>query len=141
MALRETWETIRLSSLLKADSFEQELKVLDQNSGKWVPYLDRRTFFSEIYVEVTGKCIEITDGAKNNCRSVMLKSWMDEELQRANNSLVVFIEGYAGCGKSIFVQNLLKTQLKSLVYDNDYFDYDIGAYYDNQKAHRIESAI
>lgn len=140
MANRVTWDSISLRNILKADPFGEKLEIRSKDGMKWEPFIDRSTFFDEIYVEVARKSIEITDGARNNKRTVDEQKWM-EELSTSGNSLIIFIDGYAGCGKSIFVQNLLKTQLKNLNYDSDYYNYDIGAYYDNKNAHRIIYAI
>lgn len=140
MATRVTWDSISLRNILKADPFGESLEIHSKDGMKWEPFIDRATFFGEIYVEVAGKNIQTTDGSRNNKRTVDERKWM-EELSTSGNSLIIFIDGYAGCGKSIFVQNLLKAQLNNLNYDSDYYNYDIGAYYDNKNAHRIIYAI
>lgn len=141
MANRVTWDNIRLRNILKADCFSESLEIQSEDGISWEPFVDRSTFFDQIYVEIEGKSLELSDGSKNNIRNVPLERWMNKELSQSGNSLVVFIEGYAGCGKSIFVQNLLKSQLKTINYESNYYNYDIGAYFANHEAHRISDAI
>lgn len=62
-------------------------------------------------------------------------------MKHVRNSELYFIEGYAGCGKSTFVQRVLYDVLEDTNYDYNYYDYNIGAYIGNKKARLISDAI
>lgn len=141
MAVTNTWEKVSINDLLKADPFGQEVLVRYPNESKPQRVMNKEIFFNKIYVDVINNEFKVMDGARNNKRSVNISLWMKEELNKTDNSLVIFIEGYAGCGKTIFVQYLLKEQLNTLYYDYSYYNYDIGAYYENRDSHRIVDAI
>lgn len=73
-------------------------------------------------------------------KKIKLSDWQGI-LGNTDNSLAVFIEGYAGCGKSVFVQYLLKSQLNTFDYDNEYYNYDLGAHFQHSGSNRIKDAI
>lgn len=140
MAATIRWSAQDIGDFLKADPFCENVRIKFPDSKKSVELLNRRVFFSRIYAEAIHNQIEIMNGAELEYHSVDLTNWA-ANLEETDNSLVIFIEGYAGCGKTVFVQNLLKNQLKTLDYDFSYYNYDIGAFYNNEESHRIKAAI
>lgn len=140
MAATIKWRAKDISDFLKADPFCENVRIKFPGSKKSVELINRRTFFSRIYAEVAGNKIEVMNGTEQEYHSVSLTNWL-ADLEDLDNSLVIFIEGYAGCGKTVFVQNLLKNQLKTLDYDFSYYNYDVGAFYDNKNSHRIRDAV
>lgn len=140
MSIVNNWEEITIKELLKADPFGEEMLIQYPNKRKPQPIMSKKIFFDKIYADVEDNQIKVTDGAQKKERQINLDKWM-ENLNQTSNSRVVFIEGYAGCGKSVFVQYLLKEQLKTLDYKYNYYNYDIGSYYDNRGASRIKDAI
>lgn len=138
MSIVITWERAKMSHLLKADPFGEEVFV--QNFGKPEPIMNKRIFFNKIYAHNPKMEIVIRNGSQKQEKKMSITEWL-RNISRTDNSLVIFIEGYAGCGKSTFVQYILKTQLDTVDYDYSYYNYDIGAYYDNRKSHRIVYAI
>lgn len=142
MSKTKTWENLTLEDILRVDYFDQQIYIHDPVSRTNAPLVrDNREFYTEIYAPVSCKTLEIIDGGQHEKRTIDIELWRNRELANTENSLVVFIEGYAGCGKSTFVQDLLSKQLNTYNYDYSYYNYDIGAYYDNKKAHRIVAAI
>lgn len=140
MAATIKWRARDISDFLKADPFGENVRIKFPGSKKSVELINRRTFFNRIYAEVVDNQIEVMAGDEQEHHRVNLTDWQ-ADLEDTENSLVVFIEGYAGCGKTVFVQNLLKNQLKTLDYDFSYYNYDIGAFYDNKRSHRIRDAV
>lgn len=142
MSKTKLWTNLTLEDLLRVDSFGQQIEIHDPIANVNKPLIqDNREFFTQIYSDVSDNEIEIDDGNKANRRKIRIDDWLKNEITTTDNSLVVFIEGYAGCGKSTLVQYLLSKQLKTYNYDYNYYNYDIGAYYDNSNAHRIAAAI
>lgn len=142
MSKRKLWAKVTLEDLLRVDSFGQQIEIHYPIANVNRPLIqDNREFFTQIYSEILDNEIEIYDGDKADRRKIKVDTWLENEISTTDNSLVVFIEGYAGCGKTTFVQYLLSHQLKTYEYDYNYYNYDIGAYYDNRNAHRIAAAI
>lgn len=142
MSKTKLWKNITLEDVLRVDSFDQQLYIHDPVAGISKPMIqDNREFFTQIYSDVSNNEIEFNDGSQNNKRKTSINEWLSNEISKTENSLVIFFEGYAGCGKSTFVQYLLTQQLKTYNYDYNYYNYDIGAYYDNKKSHRIITSI
>ena len=142
MSKTKMWNRITLEDVLRVDSFDQQIFIYDPIGHSKTPMVqDRQEFFTQIYSEPMNSDVEIIDGSQSNCRKVKIEKWLSEDITNTENSLVIFIEGYAGCGKSTFVQHLLSQQLDTYNYDYHYYNYDIGAYYDNKDSHRITGAI
>lgn len=140
MAATITWKPKDIANFLKADPFSENVRARIPNYKKPVELINRRVFFNRIYAEVVDDSIQTLNEGRLPFKRLKLSAWR-EDLETTDNSLVVFIEGYAGCGKSVFVQNLLKSQLESLDYDSNYYNYDLGAYFQNLGSHRIKDAI
>lgn len=140
MAVTTTWNKNSISDFLKADAFAQEILIKYYNRPKLEHIIDRQAFFSQIYANIADNTIDVMTGAELNYHRMPFEVWLDN-VKASSNSLVVFIEGYAGCGKTIFVQKFLKEQLNTLDYDFNYYNYDIGAYYSNRNSHRLKASI
>ena len=135
-------ENLTVGDLLKADSFGQIINIYDPVSRTTTPLIsDNQEFFTQIYSDFTDKSIQISDGGMACIKEQPICDWINDELKNTANSLVVFIEGYAGCGKSTFVQYLLKTLLNTYNYNYSYYNYDIGAYYNSSNNFRIKESI
>lgn len=141
MSKTKTWDRITLEDLLRVDSFDQQVYIYDPIGKKNLPLVqDNREFFTQIYANVTNNQLQIIDGSRRTVRNIDLDKWINE-IANTENSVVVFIEGYAGCGKSTFVQYLLSKQLGTYNYDYSYYNYDIGSYYHNKNSNRLLGAI
>ena len=132
-------DQLTMESVLKADSFDQSIIVLDEETFEAKPLIDRNTFFDEIYVSTNQNKVMVRNGNQMDYSSQSLDKWL-KDIHNNNNSVVVFISGYAGCGKTVFSQYILKTQLKRVNYDYSYYNYDIGSYYET-KERRIRNVI
>ena len=141
MSKTKKWENISLEDILRVDPFDQQVYIYDPVASVKCPMIsDNREYFTQIYSKPLNNKLEVLDGAQHVHAELDIDQWF-EDLDSTKNSMVIFIEGYAGCGKSTFVQYLLVHQLKTYNYEYEYYNYDIGAYYDNRNSHRILSAI
>ena len=141
MSKTKKWENISLEDILRVDPFDQQVYIYDPVASVKCPMIsDNREYFTQIYSKPLNNKLEVLDGAQHVHAELDIDEWF-EDLDSTKNSMVIFIEGYAGCGKSTFVQYLLVHQLKTYNYEYEYYNYDIGAYYDNRNSHRILSAI
>lgn len=132
-------DQLTMESILKADSFDQSVIVLDEVTFQSKQLIDRKTFFDEIYVGTNQNKIWVRNGNQIEYSFQDLDKWL-ADIHKNNNSVVVFISGYAGCGKTVFSQYILKNQLKRVEYDYSYYNYDIGSYYET-KERRISNVI
>lgn len=89
MSKRKNWEKVTSSFLLKADPFYNK-KIND--CEEFVPA--ERTFFNGMYVEPAKHSKKIDEEIRSKI------------LERTKN-LMLCIKGYAGCGKSVYVQKLM----------------------------------
>ena len=129
-----------LASYLKMDAFGQKQSVRLAGEESSITVISRPVFFQEIYVPIKNNTIKIHDGTTEVYVPVDYDDWI-EDLKENIDSVVVYIEGYAGCGKSVFVQKILTEFFPNLDYDRNYYDYDIGAVYNVSDRKRIRDAI
>lgn len=142
MSNTKSWEKISLEDILRVDSYGQQIYIYDSvTETRYKLIRDNREFFTQIYADTSNNIIDIVDGSQINHHKILLEDWISEDIGKTENSLVIFIEGYAGCGKSTFVQYLLSKQLKNYNYEYEYYNYDIGANSDKGKSDRIVAAI
>lgn len=128
MSRNKSWNRISLEDVLRVDSFGQQIYIIDSSTGsRYELVRDNREFFTQIYAKTTSNEIEVFDGSKVNMHRITIEDWILKDIDQTDNSLAIFIEGYAGCGKSTFVQYLLSKQLQSYNYEYEYYNYDIGA--------------
>lgn len=140
MAATITWGSKDIANFLKADSFSEKVRARIPNYKKPVELISRGVFFTRIYADVIDDSIQTLTEERLPYKKINLSEWLGV-LEDTDNSLAVFIEGYAGCGKSVFVQYLLKSHLNSFDYDNEYYNYDLGAYFQGSDSNRIRDAI
>lgn len=140
MAATITWSPKDIANFLKADSFSEKVRARIPNYKKPVELISRGVFFNRIYADVIDDSIQTLNEERLPYKKIKLSDWQGI-LGNTDNSLAVFIEGYAGCGKSVFVQYLLKSQLNTFDYDNEYYNYDLGAYFQHSGSNRIKDAI
>ncbi len=120
-----------LYNALTADCYNNNVIIKNRkNHGKKNAVNDRSTFFKKIYSEP--KCFSAFDPIKwfsldqNGTEN-------SNSLEKKEKSVVVFLEGFAGCGKSTFVQYLLwKKELlsDSLESYNCIYNYDLELQFD-----------
>lgn len=127
MIIRRKCSQVKLKDLLKADPFSRELLIRYDARYQYVPVMTKSDFFDQVYADVAEKKIKWRDGSRNEVYDEDIDVW-EKEVAETENSLVIFIEGYAGCGKSVFVQHFLKQQLGIDGYEYNYYNYDIAAY-------------
>lgn len=128
-----------IESILKVDPFDQAITLNDEINFVSKQLIDKQTFFDKVYARTNDNKIYVRTGSQLDYSKQDLDAWL-ETIHKSTNSVVVFISGYAGCGKTVFSQYILKTQLKTVDYDYSYYNYDIGSYYDS-KQRRISNVI
>lgn len=120
-------EKITLHHLLTADTHGQIINIKDQNASKSYELIpNRQVFFSNYgpFAPVEDKGIIII---KNNGKEKTNINDLLDLLDKKQESCVVLIEGFAGCGKSTLVQYILKEQLQTTNFDYNFYNYDLEA--------------
>lgn len=114
--MRKNWKNASASSLLRMDPF---CRTYSNEMQPFVP--SRSEFFRKLYVEPSNKeSVQIID-----------KSIRDAINARTQN-LVLCIKGYAGCGKSVYIQRLLHDYVKRGQTENC-VPYDLGPLGDEEE--------
>lgn len=131
-------EEATIADLLNSDAFEKKLTTTFDGSNIEVDVIDRRQFFSDLYAPVISGRLFRTN--RQERKQIEYDKWI-VQLKQVHNSELYFIEGYAGCGKSTFVQRVLCEVLEDTNYDYSYYNYNIGAYIGNKQARLISDAI
>lgn len=138
-------QNISLHDLLTADYYDETLRIRDNIYAKSYSLIpDLQSFFGKDGVfanpEPNG-LIEIDDLGKTQISIDDLLSILDN----SEESQLVFIEGFAGCGKSTLVQYILSRQLNTYSFDYSLYDYNVQAQYDlithNKDGSYIRSTI
>ncbi len=119
---------LTLHDLLTVDAYDKALTIVNSNREAGEELIGRRQFFARdgLYVEPEEDGLVLIDdskpkkGKKDNKRVIKLEDFK-QKLEESYNSIVVLIEGYAGCGKSTLVQKLL---LDELGFISDYYLYN-----------------
>ncbi len=133
-------DKLKVEHILKADPFGQIIQITDKNhkfkNQKLVE--NANEFFKNIYCDEGG---EFTIG--NNTYNTTLRKWIEkEELQDPSNCMLFLVRGYAGCGKSTFVQSVLYNIFEGDDYEYCYYNYDVGSHNTNIKeSYEVNSAI
>ncbi len=91
MAKRKNWKKVNSDFLLKLDPFYNK-KIND--CEEFIP--TESTFFKQLYTEPSA--INNSNQIDENIRN---------KIQNRTKNLVLCIKGYAGCGKSVYVQKLM----------------------------------
>ena len=133
--------TLSVGDLLKADTYGEEIQIVDLRAQTKTPLIHgSEEFFNMIYSEPDDSKIQIMERNSNHKRKKALSEWLDE-LDEIINSTLIFVEGFAGCGKTTFVQSVLSKKLKTYNYNYCYHNYDIGAFYEDKENYRILYSI
>lgn len=136
--ITKKWAQLTMEDILNADCITHPLSViLDSGCPEKLYISDEETFFKDIYVKANNS-IGVTKGLKNKSEYQM--QTLINELRETPTSLVVFIEGYAGCGKSTFVKYILRELARGNKNNYTYYNYDLGAS-EETKNNRIREVI
>ena len=134
------FSSTKLASFLKVDCFGETLQIRFAGDRVDQDIVSRPVFFNQLYVGVRNGKISVRYGTQDNFIEYKYDNWI-HDLKNALKSVVVFIEGYAGCGKSVFVQKVLTEIFPDMDYDMNYYNYDIGFTFEGKKQNRIKDAI
>ncbi len=119
-------EDISLFDLLTVDTHGGEISIHDESDKSTYSLIPSRTIFfspNGLYADVEEKGMILLQNPKESVNlSQLLKEW-----EESDESCVVLIEGFAGCGKSTLVQYILLNQLGTVKYDYSFFNYDLEA--------------
>lgn len=145
MVDKRRWDNIRVGDLLRADTFGQQIYIMDPSTKQSEPLIINHThFFVDVFCNYDDtkriKVLNGINGDTNPSDIISVDEWY-EEIDNAENSLVYFIEGYAGCGKSVFVQKTLSKLIGRYEYSYNYFNYDIGADFESKTCDKIKNSI
>lgn len=120
-------EDITLYDLLTVDTHGERISIEDEAENSSYDLIPgRSTFFSPdgLYADVEEKSIVLL---RDNRRQLMDLDYLLKTWDRSQESCVILIEGFAGCGKSTLVQYILLNQLKTFKYNYSFFNYDLEA--------------
>lgn len=116
---------IRLQDLLTVDLHGSVIRIQDKfapTSYSLIP--DRSVFFNDLFAEVRkNSVVLIGENEKKEKNLGNILNFLDE----SQNSCVVLLEGFAGCGKSTLVQYILWKQLNTFNFEYNLFNYDLEA--------------
>lgn len=125
MRLTIEMENITLNDLLTVDTHGEIIEIKDKNASETYSLIpNRETFFqkSGLFANVRDNGLIVIRG--KNRYPININKLIDS-LNKKRESSVVFIEGFAGCGKSTLVQYILSNQLKTYYYDYNFYNYDL----------------
>ena len=104
---------VQVKHFLKADPYNEEYRIIrsdiDSENRKIVN--GNREFFEKIVLKYEEQSLKryyiesINEGRK--VYSEELKNWVEKNIYKAVNDTLVYVEGYAGCGKTTWVQSIL----------------------------------
>ena len=144
--MSKTYSNLTGAELLRADPHSQKVDIADEN-GNTKNLIDEREFWEsqnssdKLYYDYrdetnNGWSVQ-RDGwneySQDNSQHLSPEEtdeWMSTKVFCDNMSTLSVIQGYAGCGKTIFVNSLLRKRLKksnSINYNDIYVDYDNNA--------------
>lgn len=104
-------KSIRIKHFLKADSYNEEYTILRSDSGSNNNKMinGNEEFFNNILLKYkcqpTGQYY-IKQG-KTKIYSDKLEKWIKDNIVNPNDDIFIYVEGYAGCGKTTWVQSIL----------------------------------
>lgn len=128
-----------LSAFLKMDCFDAEQLIRYPGESENTSIVKRNVFFEQIYSPIKDNSILLRSANEDKYLRADYSKWT-RKLKRALRSWVVFVEGYAGCGKTVFVQNVLSKVFPNYDYDKNYYNYNIGTTVADESC-RIKEAI
>ncbi len=118
---------ISLHDLLTTDTHSKIIYIQDSPSSKPYKLIEsRQAFFRRdgLFANVEKNKIKVLNS--DFYYTIDIDEFL-KELAMRNNSTLLLIEGFAGCGKSTLVQYILSKQLQTYNYDYSLFNYDIEA--------------
>lgn len=144
--MSKTYSNLTGAELLRADPHSQKIDIADEN-GNTKNLIDEREFWESQnssdalyydYRDETNNGWSVqrdgwNDYSQDNSQHLSPEEtdeWMNTKVFCDNMSTLSVIQGYAGCGKTIFVNSLLRKHLKksnSINYNDIYVDYDNNA--------------
>lgn len=123
-----------IKAYLKADSFSQHFVIRNENNEEKELVTDDIFWGDEDkdglyldYTSIKNRKIRIMTGISQRNGSHILRAsfcdnWLEENIINLNESKVFVFQGYAGCGKTTFMNHLLRTRKLGL----DSFYIDVG---------------
>lgn len=120
-------EQVPLKAYLRADSYSQHFRF-NNNTGEGKELVTDEMFWGEtsmsddsIYLDyslIKNRKIEITEGISHNKGSQTLRNedcdeWILENILNLEETKMFVIQGYAGCGKTTFMNNLSRRNTTS----------------------------
>lgn len=122
-------DNIPLKAYLRADSNSQHFMFSD-NSEELVTdnmFWDAPECIYLDYTKISNRSIQVSRGiSANTIRQTLHDSdcdeWIKHQFDRSNTSKLFAIEGYAGCGKTTFINHLIRTYQSS----ENYIHIDFG---------------
>lgn len=145
--MNKEYTDLKVNDLLRVDPFDQNINIYDNRTGKYSPLIkSKNIYFNEVYTKAKEGFISVTKGLTRNGETTIyegeeLSDWIKKVTNKTKSSKLLIIEGYAGCGKTTFINYLLANSLKSYDYESDYYNYNIGSYYDQSNLDLIKEAI
>lgn len=112
-------DDIPLKAYLRADPHSQHFKfrgtceeLVTHNMFWGTPAHPTKIYLD--YSELDSRCIQISEGISANTASWekaqhQCDEWIDENIYHPSESKLFVIEGYAGCGKTTFINHLIQT--------------------------------
>ena len=120
-------EQVPLKAYLRADSYSQHFRF-NNNTGEGKELVTDEMFWGETsmsddsiylgYSLIKNRKIEITEGISHNKGSQPLRNedcdeWILENILNLEETKMFVIQGYAGCGKTTFMNNLSRRNTTS----------------------------
>lgn len=110
---------IPLKAYLRADphsqhfKFKETYKELVTHNMFWGTSANPKSIYLD-YSEIDSRSIQISEGISANTATwektqSQCDEWIDENIYHPNASKLFVIEGYAGCGKTTFINHLIRT--------------------------------
>ena len=109
-----------LASYFKVDCFGANQTMRYPGEIIDIPIVTREDFFERIYAHPINKMVHIKSGLDEDYHDKKYDAWI-KQITDLTRSIVVFVEGYAGCGKSVFVQKVLSEFFPDLEYEANYY--------------------
>lgn len=128
--MSEKITNVDISHLLKVDSFAQQYTVkksYDTVGRKLVE--SNEDFFTFIYVKPNSS-IKVNGVVY---QKKYISQWFNQSVLGNDNCLLLIIEGYAGCGKSTWVQSILYNLFGNDSYEYSYYNYNVGTHPGDKK--------
>ena len=122
--MSEKIKNISMAHILKADSFAQQF-IIDNDQNKDRKLIESNSDFFEFIFSQPNNSITVNGTTyKNN----NISQWFKQSVTDNVNCVLLIVEGYAGCGKSTWVQSILYNQFQGEKYEYSYYNYNVGTH-------------